>query len=131
MKKYPVLFLSLCIILCGCGLGTTEDTRLRDLEFTVISEELLPEKLNTLLKERMTTPFKIMYNDSDHLYICIGYGQQKTGGYSIVVNDLYLTEDAIHINTKLLGPDAPGSPTPSYPYIVIKTEFIDKTLVFD
>ena len=131
MKKYPVLFLTLCIFLCGCGLGTTKDTRLRDLDFTIVSEELLPEKLHTLLKERMGTPFKIMYNDSDYLYICIGYGQQKTGGYSIVVNDLYLTEDAIHINTELLGPDTPGSQSPSYPYIVIKTEFIDKTLVFD
>ena len=131
MKKFLSLLFIPFILLCGCSLGTTNDTRLRDLDFTIMSEETLPEELKALIDERMKTPFKILYNDADNLYICIGYGEQKTRGCSIVVNALYLTEDAIHISTSLLNQDTTSSQAPSYPYIVIKTEFIDKPLTFD
>ena len=51
------------------------------------------------------------------------------------MNDLYLTENAIYVDTTLLGPQ-PGDTavkkdTPSYPYIVLKTEFLDKPVVFN
>ena len=65
----------------------------------------------------------------------IGYGQQKTGGYSIAVDELYLTEDAIYVGTTLLGPEITGqkkgAEKPSTPYIVIKTEFLDKTVIYE
>ena len=70
------------------------------------------------------------------MYICVGYGEQVSGGYSIAVNALYLTENAIYADTTLLGPD-PSDPAAgkknsvSCPYIVLKTEFIDKPVVFD
>lgn len=127
------LLLTIALLLTGCGIGTSENTRLRDLEFTVVSEERLPEELKALVEERKTAEFKITYSDNEFLYICIGYGEQATGGYSIAVNDLYLTENAIYISTSLLGPgpeDKTGN-SPSYPFIVVKTEFLDKTVVFE
>ena len=45
MKKLLTLLLLTSILLSGCGIGTGENTRLRDLEFTVVSEERLPEEL--------------------------------------------------------------------------------------
>ena len=67
------------------------------------------------------------------IYLCIGYGKQETGGYSIAVNDLYETANAIYLDTSLIGPkEADGkNGNPSYPYLVIKTPFMDKTVVFD
>ena len=61
------------------------------------------------------------------------YGKQESGGYSVTVNDLYETENAIYVNTNLLGPKAGSTPatSPSYPYIVLKVEFREKTVVFD
>ena len=88
----------------GCGIGTSETTRLRDLEFTIISEERLPDELKSLIAERQ-----------------------------IAVNDLYLTDNSIYISTSLLGPspeDRVGT-APSYPFIVVKTEYLDKTVVFE
>lgn len=120
-------------ILTGCSIGTGETARLRDLEFTVVSEERLPQELKGLIDERKNTEFKMTYNDNEFLYICIGYGEQKTGGYSIAVNDLYLTDTSICISTSLLGP-GPGDKTgtaPSFPYLVVKTEYLDKTVVFE
>ena len=73
------------------------------------------------------------YADGGYLYLCIGYGKQETGGYSIAVNDLYETANAIYLDTSLIGPkEADGkNGNPSYPYLVIKTPFMDKTVVFD
>ena len=87
----------------------------------------------SILEEKKSKTFQITYSDNEFLYICIGYGEQETGGYSIAVNELYLTETNICVNTSLLGPEASnkGNKTPSYPYIVLKTEFLDKTVIFD
>ena len=61
-------------------------------------------------------------------------GENAAGGFGITVNDLYLTENAIYFDTTLLGPspdsEAPASDTASYPYLVIKTEYIDEPVVF-
>ena len=105
------------LLLTGCGLLSKENVKLRDLDFTV------------------TEPFQLTYSDNQNLYISIGYGEQKTGGYSIAVDALYLTDDAIHVSTSLLGPDITGQKEgagkPSTPYIVLKTELLDKTVLYD
>ncbi|MGN0431154.1 MAG: protease complex subunit PrcB family protein [Lachnospiraceae bacterium] len=133
-------FLSLVIVLSviagvltGCSLSESRPAKLRDLDFTIISDELLPEELKILIDERKAGEFRITYTDNESLYICVGYGEQSTGGYSIAVDDLYLTEDSIYIGTSLLGPSA-GEDTgtaPSYPYLVVKTELLDKTVTFE
>ena len=95
----------------------------------------IPEELKTVIAEKGTEPFQLTYSDNQNLYISIGYGEQKTGGYSIAVDALYLTDDAIHVSTSLLGPDITGQKEgagkPSTPYIVLKTELLDKTVLYD
>ena len=128
------LLLTGCILLSsGCAILSEEKVKLRDLEFTVLSEDKIPKELMSILEEKKSKTFQITYSDNEFLYICIGYGEQETGGYSIAVNELYLTETNICVNTSLLGPEASdkGNKTPSYPYIVLKTEFLDKTVIFD
>lgn len=130
-----VLAVLLCIGvfcgLCGCSLMSTEEVKLRDLDFTVLGEEMVPAELATMIEERKADAFKMTYSDNQNLYICVGYGQQETGGYSITVDELYLTEEAVFVQTTLLGPDVSekGNKTPSYPYIVIKTEYLDRPVI--
>ena len=88
----------------GCTLLSEEKVNVKDLDFTVLGEEKIPEELMSIIEEKKAEPFKLTYSDREYLYICIGYGEQKTGGYSIAVNELYLTENAICVNTELLGP---------------------------
>ena len=127
--------LLLCVVLTGCGMSGEGNIKLRDLDFTVLSEEKIPEELKTVIAEKGSEPFRLTYSDNQNLYISIGYGQQKTGGYSIAVDELYLTEDAIYVGTTLLGPEITGqkkgAEKPSTPYIVIKTEFLDKTVIYE
>ena len=105
--------------------------KLRDLDFTILGEELMPAELAAMIEERKVEAFKMTYSDNENLYICVGYGRQETGGYSIIVDHLYLTEEAVYVQTTMLGPDVSekGNKTPSYPYIVIKTEYLDQPVV--
>lgn len=123
----------LIILFSGCEMMSMEKVKLRDLEFVILSEEVLTEELKTIIDERKTQPFKLTYSDADALYICVGYGAQKGGGYSITVDELYLTEDAIYVETTLLGPDEGKSSkdASSYPYIVIKTEALEENVVVE
>lgn len=133
MKRWaiPIILVIIVGILSGCGMLNMERVKLRDLEFVIVSDELIPAELKTIIEERKAEEFKLTYADADALYICVGYGQQKTGGFSITVDELYLTETAIYVETTLLGPDGSEKPSkaPSYPYIVIKTEALDETVV--
>jgi len=118
--------------LTGCTMLSEEQVKLQDLGFTVVSEEKLPQELKSVIDEKKQNAFQFTYSDEEFLYIVIGYGQQPQGGYSIAVNELYLTEDAIFVNTTLLGPENTEGveKVPSYPYIVLKMDYLDKPVVF-
>lgn len=133
MKSLLGILAAACVLLSGCTLLSEEKIKLRDLDFTVLSEEKIPEELKTILEEKKSAPFQITYTDKQNLYICVGYGEQETGGYSIAVEELYLTDANICVNTSLLGPDGSekGEKSPSYPFIVLKTEFLEQTVIFE
>ena len=135
MKKIGFwgILIACMFLFSGCTLLSEEKIKLRDLDFTVLSEEKVPEQLLSIIEEKKAKPFQITYTDNANLYICIGYGEQETGGYSIAVNELYLTDSNILVNTSLLGPEPSekSNNVPSYPYIVIKTEFLEQTVTFE
>lgn len=135
MKKgllYGLLIAAL--LLSGCGKRQPQTPeKIRDLELTVVAEEKLPQELLAAITEKKPQPFKFTFQDGGYLYICIGYGEQASGGYSITVEELYLTENAVYVKTCLIGPgaDVPDDGVKTYPYIVIKTEYLDYSVVFD
>lgn len=116
----------------GCA-GTKKEEEQTQLEFTVVNEERLPEELKQIVEEKKGRAFSLTFADGGYLYLCTGYGKQDRGGYSIAVNSLYATENGIYLDVDLIGPKEPeaAGSGPSYPYIVIKTPFMDKTVVFD
>lgn len=65
------------------------------------------------------------------MYIVIGYGEQKGGGYSIEVIELSEDNRNVYVNTNLLGSDQERKEGVfSYPYIVIKCIKPDKNIIF-
>ena len=135
MKKICLLVIVsiMAAMLSACGGETEKEEDRNNLEFTVVSEDRLPDELKEILDQKKESAFKLTYADEGYLYICVGYGKQESGGYSVTVNELYETDNAIYVNTNLLGPKAGSSPgtSPSYPYIVLKIEFRDQPVVFD
>lgn len=138
MKKWKqVLMIMACvltvgIILSGCTIKDGSDMRLRDVEFTVLAEDEIPPEFLDFIIGKQSDPFKLTYTTDQYLYIAAGYGKQETGGYSIAVKDCYMTENALVFDTELIGPSTSEDSIPgaSYPYIVIKTERTDATVIF-
>lgn len=138
MKKTIITILALSLsaailmLATGCSAETLSTEKLRDIDFTVVDEDDIPEELEEMIDEKEEKPFKLTYADNGDLYIAVGYGQQPTTGYSIQVKELYESENAIYIHTNLIGPakDEKIVERETEPYIVIKTEYIDKNVVF-
>lgn len=133
MKRFftASIVLLLVVTLGGCT-STKKAQKIRDLEYTVVKEEEIPKALSEQIESRKESRFKLTYQDGEYLYIASGYGQQQTGGYSIEMKELYLTEDAIYFDTELYGPQKGETvhKAPSYPYIVVKLEIVEKPVVF-
>ena len=104
-RKYilMIILLGVLMLLSGCVRKECEE-KVKDLEFTVTKEEELPEALR----------------------------QQETGGYSISVEDCYLSDTAICVKTRLQGPKNGEEVTkaPSYPFIVLKLELREEEVLF-
>lgn len=121
-----------CIGFTGCSSDEAGDEKVQDLEFTVIGEKDVPQALAELIAKKKENPFKLTYADGQDMYIVIGKGPQTGGGYSIVVKELYLTENSVVIRTELMGPEkgeATGTDT-SYPVLIVKTAFTEEPVVF-
>lgn len=121
------------LMLAGCSqIKKDSDGEKAKLEYAVVERSEIPEELAKLIAEKEKTPFKLTYSDGQSLFIAVGYGEQETGGYSIQVKEFYLGDNAIYVDTELIGPskeDQKGT-EPSIPYIVLKTEYREEPVVF-
>lgn len=130
MRLIVVTILLMCsFIFTGCK----KEEKIRDLDFTVVSSECIPTELLEEIETKKQGEFQLTFRDGNYLYLCVGYGKQSTGGYSICVKDLYLTDKSIVLDTTLLGPNRTKEKevkSDTFPYIVIKMEYIDATVIF-
>ncbi len=121
------------LITMGCGEKSSEITKVKDLDFTVVEEADIPEELLTLINKKKKNTFCLTYKSENACYICQGFGTQMTSGYSITVEELFLGTNAIYIKNTLLGPgkDELVTQNATHPYIVVKIELMDYNVVFE
>lgn len=137
MKKGLQIFgiwcLSLMILLTGCEMKQVGNMAKTEVEFTVVEPDEVPSELAVIIEENKQGEIKLTYEDQGYMYLVRGYGQQKTGGYSIAVNEVFLAEDGLHVDTSLIGPprDQEIRDEASYPYLVIKIEAREAEVLFD
>lgn len=138
MRISRIILLLIVIIIgtigiAGCKSENTDIKKIKDLDFTVVEDADLPGELKNIIDEKKEEPFRLSYSNKDNLYIVVGYGKQNSGGFSIAVEELYLTSNAIYINTNLIGPSKDDMVTQgvTYPYVVVKLEYIDERVVFE
>ncbi len=116
----------------GCRSDSEDSQKIQDLDFTVVGEEEVPGELAQIIAQKREKPFKLTYADANDMYIVIGEGAQQSGGYSIAVHELYLADNSVVIRTELMGPgnrEATGTDM-SYPVLIVKTQYIEKPVVF-
>ena len=135
-KKKWILIVSIltffiaCLI--GCEVEEASEKKIKDLEFTVCDESRLPDALVDIIKEKKKEPFKLTYRTKDYMYIVVGYGASDRTDISVTMTDLYLTENAIFVNTDLVanGEERLEGEMVSYPWIAVKCELYDVQVVF-
>lgn len=123
----------LLFTLTGCVSEPVSAEKLRDLEFSVVDRCSVPEEFQKRIEKNKQNPFQLTFADKEELYIAQGYGAQRKTGYSVKVTELYETENAVWINTCLMGPEK-GEETKeitTFPYVVVKLEYTGKNVIFD
>lgn len=123
---------AIAILFCSSGCAETDDyPKTRDIDYTVVTGNEIPNELRKMIKERKNSAFQLSFSCDGELYIVKGYGKQLSPEFSITVNELYLSDKYIVFDTELYGPKKETrSKSKSYPYIVVKTEYINKSIVF-
>ncbi len=121
------------LFLTACSAGKDDMKKLREVEYTIVNPEEVPEELRTRIEEKKEETFRLTYSDDGYLYMARGYGKRETSGYSVEVTECYETEDVVMVKTNLLGPpkDEEIVEKSTYPYVVAKTEYIEKNVVFE
>lgn len=134
MKKIQSVMFMLMIaaVLSGCGLKDAKEDKIKDIDFTVATEEELPEEFLSQIDDAKSEPFQLTYMDQGYLYIAVGFGKQDTSGYSIRINECSEGKTQIRFRTELVGPE-PDEKTvkaDTWPWIAVKMEETDKSVIF-
>ena len=144
--KRRIVFLLSALLLClgaaGCGRKDNQDKK--EIKYSICDETQIPDELRNIIEEKKANVFKLSYVNNDAMYIAIGYGAHNRQNLSVIVEDIYKTDNSIYVETNLYtkeeldeseqatGSDSIGAGTPSmYPYIVIKCDKYDLPVVFD
>lgn len=135
MKKTAVLLeiLLWAVVLYGCRFIRIEEEPRRSLEYSIVKQEELPGELTALIREKKQREFQLTYQSGKELFLVKGYGTQLSGGYSIQVEELGATSQAIFFRTRLIGPSEGKTviSPPSYPYIVVKMAWQKEPVIFE
>ncbi len=135
MQRKKVIFSVVLFIFvigfAGCNLFERESDE-RTIDYTVISENDVPDELKAQIESGKSGVMKFTYTDDEYLYIVKGYGTQKYGGYSIKMVQFYAKDKALYFETELIEPEEGEkvSKENSEPFIIIKTEKTDLPVVF-
>lgn len=122
------------IMLSGCSQRKAiPESERTEIDFTIVEERDIPEKLLEIIEGNKKEEMRLSYTDEENLYLVRGYGQQKTGGYSIAVAECTEDEKTIWFDTRLLGPENQEmlSEDPSCPYLVVRIEMREKEIMID
>lgn len=132
LSVFIVLSIFLLATLTSCKFEETNEKKIKDLDYTICDESKLPEALVELINERKKEPFKLSYRTKDYLYIVVGYGAQDRTDLSVVMSELYLTENSIIVNTDMnsIEDTILEDNKVTYPWLAVKCEHYDLPVIF-
>ena len=127
-----LIYLFAVTALAGCSVEKADKTKQKEPEYTVMDKDDIPKEMKTEIEKEKQEPFKITYGDGTYLYIGQGYGKQDTSGYSVEVKECYESSNTIYIHTNLIGPGSGEkiNEKATYPYVVIRLAWSEKTVKF-
>lgn len=114
----------LLFLLASCRITDVNEGERKSTAYTIVKPGDFPAEIDQILQEKKETEFCVAYEIEDDLYILRGYGKQKSGGFSIQIEEVSKTEHAVFVKTKLVGPATKEAQkgAASCPYLVLKTK---------
>ena len=91
------------LLISGCNFIRIEEEPRKPLEYSIVKNEEIPAELAALIQEKKKNEFQLTYQCEKDLFLVKGYGEQMSGGYSISVEELGWTSQAVFFRTMLLG----------------------------
>lgn len=132
--KYFIRLLFLFIILCMISTGCIRKERYgkkEEVTYAICKRNVIPTQLGKLIDEEKKEAFHFTYTTGDFTYYVIGYGKQPGYGYKIKVREFCADKTHIYIDTTLIGVTKEHQKSgTSYPYIILKTQFYEKNVIF-
>lgn len=132
-RVFILILTGILLGLTGCSVEKLDTEKKKNLDFTVVDADEIPQELAGEIEAEKKTPMKLTYTDKGYLYIVEGYGSQESSGYSVKVSQVYETENALYLETELIGP-AHGEEVvnkETCPYVAVKLEYNEKPVVFE
>ena len=80
---FTVILVGIC--LCSCKIEKISSKKTKDVEYTIVPENEIPQEVKKVIDEKKGSEFKLAYTDPEYTYILIGYGKQDYQGYSIIL----------------------------------------------
>lgn len=135
MKKRLLAVLCIGVLLAApaCSVRRKPTEKIRDLEFSVVRKEELPEEFLKEIEGRGYKEFRMTYRDQGALYIARGYGEKNTTGYTVSVSGCFETEEAVWLQTDLSGPpkEEKVKNERNNPYVAVRLNDIGKEVIFE
>lgn len=131
-RRVQIVIIFILFVFTGCKQEKMSMEKIDNINYTIEDFTEIPNELEEEIANKRYKKFSMVYKDDEEMYICIGYGRQSTGGYSIKINDVYLSSNAVIVDSSLVGPKENELVLKaySYPCIVFKIKSIDKKVIF-
>lgn len=132
-KGVGICCILLLLVICtGCKITNMGKEKVSAIAYEMVEEKDIPVELKKLIGERKEHTMRLTYATNTDIYIVAGYGKQSSSGYSIRVNDVYKSTNAICVDVDLIGPQVREAVTelPTYPYIVLKIQKCEESIIF-
>lgn len=133
MKRwlYAAVFLMVSVGITGCTVLKIPEQKKQDIKYEIVERERIPKEMNEWIEKHKEKPFQIAFTDQGYWYIAQGYGKKEQTGYEIEMDRCYETGHTIMVHTLLYGPeDGREIEEVSYPFLVVRTKWKDKMVVF-
>lgn len=80
------------MLLASCRITDVSEGERKELSYAIVKPGDFPPEIDQILRKKKESAFQMAYESGDDLYILRGYGKQKSGGFSIQIEEVSKSE---------------------------------------
>ena len=91
------------MLLASCRITDVSEGERKELSYAIVKPGDFPPEIDQILRRKKESAFQMAYESGDDLYILRGYGKQKSGGFSIQIEQLLVFLTGIRTDNIIYG----------------------------